>query len=83
MTAGVQPGPCKSNAISHMCGGKRVHACKFERWMALVVCRVGQRDLRLVAWRNCFISQMMNEGVQALWWGRELIRVHKRSSNWA
>ena len=35
-SAGVQPGPCKSNAISRMCGDKRFHICrKIERWSAL------------------------------------------------
>ena len=36
MTAGVQPGPCKSNAISCTRGGKQSHPCrKLVRWSAL------------------------------------------------
>ena len=36
MMAGVQPGPCKSNVISRICGGKRFHVRrKPERWSTL------------------------------------------------
>ena len=36
MTVGVQPRPRKSNAISRMCDGKRLHACrKRARWSVL------------------------------------------------
>ena len=36
MMAGVQQGPCKSNAISRICGGKRFHVPrKLELWSAL------------------------------------------------
>ena len=48
-----------------------------------MVRRLDQRGLRFVAWRNCFIAQMVNKGVQALWWGQELVRVHGRSGNGA
>ena len=94
MMAGVQPGPCESNVISRMCGGKRFHVCrKLERWSVLNRSSRAVEGARyvgwakdasdFVAWRNCFIAQMVYEGVQALWWRQELVRDHGRSGNWA
>ena len=38
MTAGAQPGPCKSNTISRLCGGKRFHVCSdLERGRRAIV----------------------------------------------
>ena len=87
----VQLGPCKSNAISRMCGGKRFQVSrKLERWSALNrSSRVGEGE-RYVGWAKeasdsshggtVSSRRFLTKGSRH-WWGQELIRVRGRSSN--